>query len=221
MEAAGVCPPRRSVQLSPSREETETGCPGAGKVQGDAPAHWHPGQVGPQGDGHSPARDPAARMVSSVLIGPPGTQPSWPPLRAKHRAGEGGWEALPPWQLAPPGLRAQGSGRGQQGRDQSRGARVQRCLVWVLGNSKSWVGVKGVPFLDAESSSSDEPACLSGLVADSSQGSSVVIGELGGRRGKEDPRCTYSLIREQFGTVSQKPGARACCPSSSIPRGFP
>lgn len=51
------------------------------------------------------------------------------------------------------------------------GSWVQRYLAWVLRNSRSWAGSKGVPFLVVENSISDRSACLSGLVADSSQDS--------------------------------------------------
>lgn len=130
-----------------------------------------------------------------------GRRRAYNPLGLPSRpSAEGGWEALPPWQLAPPGsgLRAQG-GASRGGWDLSSGARVQRCLVWVLRNSRSWVGVKGVPFLDAESSNGDGPACLSGLVADSPQDSSVVIKELRGRKGKENAR--HMPYQRAIGTV--------------------
>lgn len=124
------------------------------------PGCWGRGQV----KKHSPARDPKARMVSSVFIGsrqgPCGSQ-----LWTLHR----GWavcEDLPLWQLAPPGT---GRREEKQSKIWARGGRGTKVPSWVLRNSRAWVRSKGGSFLGCRRSSSRR-ACLSGLVTDSSQG---------------------------------------------------
>lgn len=135
-----------------------------GARAGCAAGRWLLGSWGPQGDGHSPTRDPTARMVRSVLIGP-GTEPSFGLHSGPGAEGRLGSFAA----LAGGSTRARG-GRGEQGGwDLSSGARVQRCLAWVLQKSRTWVRSQGVPLLVAENSTNDRPACLSSLVADSSQ----------------------------------------------------
>lgn len=189
MEGAGFAHPVAVCSSVPAEKKLKLSVPG------QAGCREMPLRTGSRvGGGHSPARDPAARMVSSVLIGPLGTQPSWPPLRAKRRVREAGKLCrLGSWLHPGSGLRAGPAGRvGPE-----PWGRVQRCLVWVLQHSRSWVGVEGVPFLDAESSHSDGPACLSGWVAGSSQDSSVVIRELGaGEATKTHAIQPY----QQFGT---------------------
>lgn len=111
------------------------------------------------------------------------------------------WEALAPWPRAPPRYRG---GERRRGWGQSRGNEVQRCLVCVLQNSRSWAGSEGVPLLVAENSNSDNPACLSGLVADSAQTAQRFIRRLRDTKGKKKSSIC-SPIRRQFGPVFQKP----------------
>lgn len=140
-------------------------------------------------------------MVSSVLIGA-GTEPSFS-LHSGSRQGRAGKLCrLGSW------LHPGWGGESRGGWDLSSGKQVQRCLAWVLRNSRLWVGSKGVPFLVAENSNSERPACLSGLVADSPQDSSVVYWGAERQKWRKESRI-HSLIRQQFGTVYQKPVTRA------------
>lgn len=102
-------------------------------------------------------------MVSSVLIGA-GTEPSAGLYSAVHRGRAGSLGAL-----AAGSTRAWGGEKGWVEPEpvRSRGTKVP----WprVLWNSRFWEGSKGVPLRLAENSNSNRLACLSGLVADSSQ----------------------------------------------------
>lgn len=101
--------PSPSVQLSPSTEETETGCPGRGRVQGDDPDCCAGVGGGYRAMGtHQPGTPQPGWSVASSL----GRAQS--PLLAAtlDQAPGADWEALPPWQLAPPGL---GAGRAGEG----------------------------------------------------------------------------------------------------------